>query len=428
MPSNFGGIAIGSEIAGGVRNVFFYDCTYERGNVLYCKSNLDRGGFIRDIYIKNLDIGKARILRLRNNYHGYRGGHYPTEIRNINIEDVHIAAGDDETISLQGVEAALVYDVFIKNVTIDTLEKGPIMHLRNAKNVVLTNVTIAGKIQPTTPPMMPPEEKELEGTASIAPRHSGLWSNPSNWETGRDGARLPWAGDDAERLPDDQIDERILIGKSKVVPSGVRMTLDRDIEGEFEVRVYEQSTFIIPEGITVKIKGPLIVDRTNSMARQLGGSVDIAKNLDIDAAIGGQYIITGGSLQVGKLSLNEGAFIVNDYRGQIESINVRGEYRTGDGEGNTITKFVAHKDGVTPIQCQDLNLDSYLGEYLVVDITAYDAEKNGDLVLFAYRGLRKGKFDGGPEDPKPQVTIVGGKADLVYDDARKQIRLTNIRL
>ncbi|MHC4315982.1 MAG: glycoside hydrolase family 28 protein, partial [Planctomycetota bacterium] len=149
MPSNFGGIAIGSEIAGGVRNVFFYDCKYESGNVLYCKSNLDRGGFIKNIYVKNLDIGKARILRLRNNYHGYRGGNYPTEIRNINIQDVHIGAGNDETISCQGVEKAPVFDVFIKNVTIDTLEKGPIMHIRNTENIVLENVVIAGKLQPT---------------------------------------------------------------------------------------------------------------------------------------------------------------------------------------------------------------------------------------------------------------------------------------
>jgi len=74
MPSNFDGVAIGSECSGGVQNVFVYDCDYEDGNVLYCKSNLDRGGFIKDIYIKDLNVGKARILRLRNNYHGYRGG------------------------------------------------------------------------------------------------------------------------------------------------------------------------------------------------------------------------------------------------------------------------------------------------------------------------------------------------------------------
>lgn len=80
-----------------------------------------------------------------------------------------------------------------------------------------------------------------------------------------------------------------------------------------------------------------------------------------------------------------------------------------------------------PVQCQDLNLDSYMGEYLVVDISAYDAATNGDLVLFSYRGVRNGKFDGGPENPISQVTVIGAKADLVYDDIGKQIKLTNIR-
>jgi len=426
MPSNFEGVAIGSEISGGVRNVFFYDSKYESGNVLYCKSNLDRGGFIKDIYIKNLNVGKARILRLRNNYHGYRGGNFPTEFRNINIENVKIKQGDDETISCQGVEGALVYDVFIKDVTIDSLEKGPIMHLRHTENIVLTNVSIAGEIQPTHPPMMPPEEKEQEGTASIAPRRSGNWSDPANWETGRDGARLKWAGDAAGRLPDDTIDERVLIGKSRVVPDGVMVTLDRDIDSQFEIRVYEQSTFIIPDGRTLKVKGPLIVDRTNSVARQLGGTVEIDRNLDIDTTTG-HFVIEGGSLSCGKLSLNEGMFVVDDSQGKIESINVRGEYRTGDGEGNTTTKFVAHKGGVTPIHCQDLNLDSYMGERLIVDVSAYDYANNGDLILFAYRGTRKSEFDGGYEKPQAQVKIIGANADLVYDDDTKKIKLTNFR-
>jgi len=426
MPSNFEGVAIGSEMSGGVQNVFVYDCEYDDGNVLYCKSNLDRGGFIKDIYVKNLKIGKARILRLRNNYHGYRGGNFPTEFRNINIENVHIKEGDDETISITGVEGALVYDVFIKNVVVDTVSP-PVLQIRLAENVILTNVSIGGEIQPTHPPLLPPEPKELEGTASIAPRRSGKWSDPSNWETGRDGARLNWAGDSAGRLPDDKIDERVLIGKSRVVPDGVTVTLDRNIDGEFEVRVYEQSTFVIPEGYTLKIKGPFIVDRTNSVARQLGGTLDVQKNLDIDTETG-QYLITGGSLKVGDaLSLNEGTFIVDDSASAITSITVGDEFRTGEGEGDTTTKFIAHKGGVTPIQTKDILLDAYIGENLIVDVTKYDYAANGDLVLFSYTGIRKGEFDGGPEKPAPQVTIIGAKAELVYDDAGKKIKLTNFR-
>jgi hypothetical protein len=82
---------------------------------------------------------------------------------------------------------------------------------------------------------------------------------------------------------------------------------------------------------------------------------------------------------------------------------------------------------VTPIQCQDLNLDAYMGERLVVDVSAYDYATNGDLVLFAYRGTRKSEFDGGPEKPEAQVKIIGTNADLVYDDAGKKIKLTNFR-
>jgi hypothetical protein len=132
-------------------------------------------------------------------------------------------------------------------------------------------------------------------------------------------------------------------------------------------------------------------------------------------------------LKVGKLSLNEGAFIVDDSRGKIKSINAGGAYRADDGEGDTTTKFIAHKGGVTPVQCKDILLASYMGEKLIVDVSAYDYAQHGDLVLFSYTGLRKGKFDGGFEKPTPQVTVIGAKADLVYDDAGKKIKLTNFR-
>jgi hypothetical protein len=68
-----------------------------------------------------------------------------------------------------------------------------------------------------------------------------------------------------------------------------------------------------------------------------------------------------------------------------------------------------------------------MGEHLVVDVSAYDYATNGDLVLFSYRGTRKSGFDGGYEKPEPQVTIIGAKAELVYDDAGKKIKLTNFR-
>ena len=420
MPENFEGVAIGSEMSGGVENVFIYDMAYEDGDVLYCKSNLDRGGFIRNIFVKNLKVGKARLMRLRNDYHGYRGGNFPTEFRNIQIDDVHIGEGKDETISITGVKAAPVDDVFINNVTVDKVTP-PVLHLRLANNVVLTNVNVAGELQPTNPPLLPPEKAKPKGTSAISPSRSGNWSDISLWQLGRAGSGLTWAAKSAGRLPDGSKEERVIIGKAK---SGVTVTLDVDVEDEFDVRIYENSKLVIPEGRTLKVAGELRPDREGTSIHQLGGKVQVGGNLQVDDESPARYVMSGGSLHCGTLSLDEGEFIVDNSAGKVSSITVDREFRTHKGNGGTVTKFIANADGVVPIRCKDLVLENYLGEKLVVDVTNYDHAKHGDLVLIEWTGARQGVFDGGPENPKPRVAIVGARAKLVYDDEAKQIRLT----
>ena len=57
-------VVIGSEMSGGVRNVFVEDCDYagycKRG--IYIKTNPDRGGFIRNIFVKNCQFGEVEDL------------------------------------------------------------------------------------------------------------------------------------------------------------------------------------------------------------------------------------------------------------------------------------------------------------------------------------------------------------------------------
>jgi polygalacturonase len=59
-------IAIGSELSGGVRNVYAHDCVVEPGdakvarfNLLYIKTNRRRGGFVENITMENIDASKA---------------------------------------------------------------------------------------------------------------------------------------------------------------------------------------------------------------------------------------------------------------------------------------------------------------------------------------------------------------------------------
>ncbi|MGA2541037.1 MAG: glycosyl hydrolase family 28 protein [Verrucomicrobiota bacterium] len=63
LGSAFAGVAIGSELSGGIRRVVMEDCTFSRGaNSIFIKSRDDRGGFIEDIQGKNLDCRANTFL------------------------------------------------------------------------------------------------------------------------------------------------------------------------------------------------------------------------------------------------------------------------------------------------------------------------------------------------------------------------------
>lgn len=55
-----GGVTIGSEIAGGVRNIFAEDCFLDSPRLdtaFRIKNNAVRGGTLEDIYIRNMRVG-----------------------------------------------------------------------------------------------------------------------------------------------------------------------------------------------------------------------------------------------------------------------------------------------------------------------------------------------------------------------------------
>ena len=405
MPSNFDGIAIGSECAGGIRNVFVYDCAYD-GRIIYIKSNLDRGGYVKNIFVKNLKVGSGYLLQLRNDYHGFRGGKKPTEFSNIHIEDVTLEQTGDAAVSIMGIAGAPVKDVFIKNITVKQAEL-PFTRIQHAENVVFENVTVNGKLQPTHPQ----QKLFTTGFEYITAIRDGNWSDGSIWDV--------WAMDGKPdgRLPSSNTDRRVMIGGGKFAPNGATVTADIDIDEIFELRIYRDSTLIIPAGTTFKVD-KFRPDRTNSVVWQTGGT-SIIRSLSIDD-VNCKYFITGGTVQVEDFKLGEGALIIDDSEAAIKSITVSNAFRAGEG---TTTTLIAHKNGIAPLQCKDLQLAELDGKNLIVDVTKYDYMTGGDLVLFSYTGTRSGKSEGGSE----KVRVVGAQAELVYDDANKQVKLTNFR-
>ena len=144
--SKTNGLCIGSEMSGGVRDVYMENIQINYCySAIYFKSNQDRGGYIENIHVQNVrcDSARSACIRFENNYHGSRGGHYPTLFRNFFIDQVYCRRAREVGIYAVGIEGKDITDVTIRNLEIATTLKPQV--LQHVKNITYTNVVVNGK-------------------------------------------------------------------------------------------------------------------------------------------------------------------------------------------------------------------------------------------------------------------------------------------
>jgi polygalacturonase len=139
---------IGSEMSGGVRNVFILDCTAgDAGKgVLNIKSNSDRGGVVENIWVRGVraDVGDYGI-QLQTDYKGITGHPHPALYRNFHFEDVRVKIARHAGISSIGIAAKPIESVFLKNVEI---EKAAVaLQIAETSKIDMQNVRINGRLQ-----------------------------------------------------------------------------------------------------------------------------------------------------------------------------------------------------------------------------------------------------------------------------------------
>ena len=139
-----GAFAIGSEMSGGVRNVFLENFTVGDANhVFYLKANKDRGGVIENIWARNITAGNVHTaIIFTNAYHSYRGGTYPTLFRKVFVENMTVESAE-LGISLQGNADAPINDVQFKDVSVKEAEI-PIQ-FEHVNRLDMNNVLVNGR-------------------------------------------------------------------------------------------------------------------------------------------------------------------------------------------------------------------------------------------------------------------------------------------
>jgi polygalacturonase len=138
------GFAIGSEMSGSVRNVFIENNTIESGrNLIFFKANLDRGGVVENVHVRNITVEHAshNLIRFQTDYHEFRGGEHPPAFRKFRIENVTCKEADTG-IRVEGHVDSPIKDVIIRNVTVEKAATAVEIHAHD--QVQLVDVMING--------------------------------------------------------------------------------------------------------------------------------------------------------------------------------------------------------------------------------------------------------------------------------------------
>ena len=151
--SKCNGLCIGSEMSGGVKGVYMTGIEIgDVKNALLFKSNLDRGGYIEDVYIDSINIQSAAgaVLRFETNYFGYRGGNYPARYAHFNINNVKAGAAAAYAIYFDGNEAQPISDIRVNNLQV--LQAPHPYYLYQTRRCTFEKCRVNGTLLPTTLP------------------------------------------------------------------------------------------------------------------------------------------------------------------------------------------------------------------------------------------------------------------------------------
>ncbi len=144
MKDGHGGVVIGSEISGDVRNVFVENCRMDSPNLdraLRFKSNAQRGGVMENIHLRNVDIGQVAeaVLTIDLLYEeGSKGPHRPI-VRTVSLENVKSRASP-RVMWIAGFAGATIEGISFADCEFRGVESAEV--LANAADITFRKVII----------------------------------------------------------------------------------------------------------------------------------------------------------------------------------------------------------------------------------------------------------------------------------------------
>ena len=149
MRDGHAGVAIGSEISGGAKNIFIENNRMDSPHLdraLRLKSNARRGGVIDGVYFKGGAVGQVSeaLLTIDFQYEEGPRGDFPPTARNIWIENVQ-AERSPRLFYIAGFPGATIDDIHVKDTQI--LNATATEVIEHAGRIELVNVTVTPAVK-----------------------------------------------------------------------------------------------------------------------------------------------------------------------------------------------------------------------------------------------------------------------------------------
>ena len=144
MKDGHGGVVLGSECTGGIRNVFVENCTMDSPDLdraLRFKNNAVRGGILENVFMRNVKVGKVgeAVLTIDLLYEEGAKGSFQPIVRNVQLDNITSTASP-RVLFIRGFDGAIIENIRISNSTFQGVTDTEVVS--HARRLTLDNVTI----------------------------------------------------------------------------------------------------------------------------------------------------------------------------------------------------------------------------------------------------------------------------------------------
>jgi polygalacturonase len=151
MKDGHGGVTIGSEVSGGIRNVYAEDCQMDSPNLdiaIRVKNNAMRGGDIENFYVRNITVGQVANsgVAIDFNYEEGENGKFTPIVRNVDIRSLNVS-NTKYALYLRGFKNAPIQDVRLSDCNFEHVAESNV--IENVEGLSLNAVRINGQLATT---------------------------------------------------------------------------------------------------------------------------------------------------------------------------------------------------------------------------------------------------------------------------------------